>query len=450
MRTSFSCNRTALALLGCLTAWPVFGATRSFPGATPCNGTLQACIDAADSGDVLELDFDGTNGESLDIRKSITLRPAAGRTPTVTGVMAYATTETIDVTLQSLHFNGALLGLLGPGGGNLRLQAIGNIFPSAGGTSIELRTTTTAGAYGSFLATIEGNRLGVTGGDFCSDGLSVQLYQPGEGSSEVVLRGNEVTANNLSQCAGISVYQSDGQLDLTIDRNQVHGSLFNGGIGVRARGGQMQAGIYNNLVYGQSGHTGAPGAIVVNADGTSDVTAHLVNNTVAHNGTGMWVAARTDEGARLRGTMRNNIAAFNTRYGLDYQRDLAPGFVESHNLIHGNEESEEPLPADPHRRTGNPAFADAASGNYRLTASSDAINRGMSSALPGAFDLDLAGAARIIGGVIDMGAYEYPQVIVTPPTPTAVTAVPTVSQWALLALGSLLGLAGIRRLPRQT
>lgn len=448
MRTILRHHHALLALAVCLTAWPAFSATRSFPGAAPCDSALQACIDAADAGDVIELAFDDANSESLNIIKSITLRPAAGRAPIVTSAMVYSTAETIDVTLQSLRFNGGLLGLLGPGGGNLRLQATGNVFPSAGGTSIELRTTTAAGTYGSFFATIEGNRLGVTGEDFCSDGLSVQLYQPGEGSSEIVLRGNEVTASNLSQCAGISVYQSDGRLDLTIDRNQVHGSLFNGGIGVRAQGGQMQAGIYNNLVYGQSGRTGAPGAIVVNANGTSDVTAHLVNNTVAHNDTGMWVAARTDEGARLRGSMRNNIAAFNTRYGLEYQRDLAPGFVESHNLIHGNGESEEPLPADPHRRTGNPAFADAASGNYRLAASSAAINRGMDSALPGNFDLDLAGAARVVGSAIDMGVYEYPQVITTPPASTSVAAVPALSQWTLLLLCALSGMAGMCRLTR--
>lgn len=437
--------RVALALAACLTAWPVFAATRNYPGAAPCDTTLQACIDASASGDTIELDFDGVNAETLDIQKSIALLPAAGRSPSLGIVIVVAQTQTVDVRLQSLTFSGRLIGVLGPGGGNLEMQVSGNTFSPSGNPAIELRTSINDGTYGSLLATVEGNHVSVTGGDTCSDGISVAQYKPSEGTSEIVLRGNEVTANNLNQCAGISVYQSDGRLNLTVNHNRVSGASFNNGILVRAMGGEMQAGIYNNLVYGQGGNTGAAGALVLYADGPGDVTAHLVNNTVANNATGMWVGARTDLGAQVRGTMRNNIAAFNTRYGMNYQPDLAPGFTESHNLLYGNGELEEPLPPDPYRRTGNPAFVNAAGGNYQLTASSDAINRGLSSALPGSFNQDLSGAARIVGVAIDIGAYEYPVVVPLPPNLNRTTAIPTLSQWGLLLLCSLIALAGMRR-----
>ncbi|WP_028601935.1 hypothetical protein [Ottowia thiooxydans] len=453
MHNSLRHARTMLALTACLAAWPTFGATLSYPGAAPCNGTLQACIDAADPGDVIELAFDTTNAEGLDIQKSLTLRPAAGRTPTLTTAMAYATNENIEVTIRSLNFAGSVLGLLGDGGGNLRLQVIDNTFPDSEGTKIEVRTTTAGDLYGSISALIEGNRLGIRGvTDFCTDGVSVALYQAGEARSDVVIRNNDITANNLDQCGAIFVYQAAGGLDVTIDRNRVHGSMFNNGIDLRTLGGETQAGIFNNLVYGQSGNRGGPGALVVNAMGISNVTAHIVNNTVAHGRTGMWVAARTDEGAQLRGTMRNNIAAFNTSYGLNYPFDLAPGFVESHNLIHGNGELETPLPPDPFRRTGNPGFANPAGGDYTLTPASDALNRGLNSALPSIFNLDLASATRIIGSAIDIGAFEYPRVIALPPTstpPPSVTAVPTLGQWTLLSLCCLLGLQGMRRLQRR-
>lgn len=445
MHPPFPLVTLALALFASLTAAPALAATQIYPSAAPCDTTLQACIDAAAPGDTIELHFDGSNAETLDIQKSMTLLPASGRTPSLGLVIVFAETQTVDVTLQSLTFDGRLIGVLGPGGADLKMQVLGNTFATASTTAIELRTSINDGTYGSLMVTVEGNRLGVTGGDSCSDGISVAQYKPSEGTSEIVLRGNEVTANNLNQCGGITVYQSDGRMNLTVNHNQVHGSNFNNGILVRSMGGEMQAGVYNNLVYGQAGNVGASGALVVYADGPGNVTAHLVNNTVANNATGMWVGARTDLGAQIRGTMRNNIAAFNARYGMNYQLDLAPGFVESHNLLYGNGEPEEAMPTEPYRRTGNPTFVNAAAGNYQLTASSDAVNRGLSSALPPAFNQDLGGAARIVGSAIDIGAYEYPLVVPAAPNRSGTTAIPTLGQWGLILLCSLIGLTGTRR-----
>ena len=38
-----------------LAATPAAADVRTFPGAAPCNGTLQGCIDGADPGDVIEI-----------------------------------------------------------------------------------------------------------------------------------------------------------------------------------------------------------------------------------------------------------------------------------------------------------------------------------------------------------------------------------------------------------
>ena len=55
--------------------------------------------------------------------------------------------------------------------------------------------------------------------------------------------------------------------------------------------------------------------------------------------------------------------------------------------------------------TASPAFVDESFPNYRLLGTSPCINAGINASAVGAYDLD--GNARIIGGVVDMGAYEF-------------------------------------------
>jgi hypothetical protein len=60
-----------------------------------------------------------------------------------------------------------------------------------------------------------------------------------------------------------------------------------------------------------------------------------------------------------------------------------------------------------HNTNANPLFADAAAGNYRLSAHSPCHNTGMNgnwTTAEGAVDLD--GGPRILDGTVDMGAYE--------------------------------------------
>ena len=55
--------------------------------------------------------------------------------------------------------------------------------------------------------------------------------------------------------------------------------------------------------------------------------------------------------------------------------------------------------------TGDPVFMNAAGGDFHLQASSPCVNRGANAAAPGPTDLD--GRPRIVGGRVDLGAYEF-------------------------------------------
>lgn len=55
--------------------------------------------------------------------------------------------------------------------------------------------------------------------------------------------------------------------------------------------------------------------------------------------------------------------------------------------------------------TTTPSFVNLAGGNLRLQSNSLCINAGNNASIPGASDLD--GRPRIVGGTVDMGAYEY-------------------------------------------
>jgi parallel beta-helix repeat protein len=67
----------------------------------------------------------------------------------------------------------------------------------------------------------------------------------------------------------------------------------------------------------------------------------------------------------------------------------------------------------------DPCFADAPNADYHLLPSSPCINAGDPYYVPGPNEMDLDGRPRIIGGRIDMGAYEY-----SPPISAEVRIVP--------------------------
>jgi len=64
-----------------------------------------------------------------------------------------------------------------------------------------------------------------------------------------------------------------------------------------------------------------------------------------------------------------------------------------------------PLPDGVGNFDNPPLFVDPASGNFRLQTNSPSINAGLNAYAPAGLDLD--GNPRIVGGTVDVGAYEF-------------------------------------------
>jgi hypothetical protein len=153
---------------------------------------------------------------------------------------------------------------------------------------------------------------------------------------------------------------------------------------------EFNGGALNNcLVYANSAGDRGGGAYLNRAGVMNNCT--LAGNTST-------LSSEDGGGAYLfeGGTLNNCIVSGNTQDGVwnigvygagtTVRYTCSPGLSGSGNI------------------TNNPAFVNAAANNYRLSAGSPCINAGTNAYAQGATDLD--GTPRIIGGVVDIGAYE--------------------------------------------
>ena len=159
-------------------------------------------------------------------------------------------------------------------------------------------------------------------------------------------------------------------------------------------------GIYNNgtltmtncIVSANS--AGTSGGGIYNYAGTLTLAnCTIVNNSAKNNGSGIV----QDSSVPL--TLQNSIVVKNTIYKYN-------GTITGSNVIStftGWDSSSDCI----YYRSTLPLFTDIEAGNYTLTEGSIAINTGNNDFV--STDKDLAGNPRIIGGIVDIGAYEYVQ-----------------------------------------
>jgi len=147
-------------------------------------------------------------------------------------------------------------------------------------------------------------------------------------------------------------------------------------------GGGVEGGnLYNCLIVNNTASSSGGGAYYANA---------LVNCTIVGNFAG------SEGGGLYEGNPTNCIVYYNT------------GYAETANMFSANAHHCCTTPTNymaADNFTNAPLFVDRTSGNFRLQTNSPCINTGDVAGVIGTTDLD--GRPRIVGGVVDVGVYEF-------------------------------------------
>ena len=414
----------------------------TFPGAPPCNTTLQACVTAAAGGDTIELATNALINEDVNIDKSLILQAAAGFAPQLLAATAVSTATDVDITVTKLAITGSIFGAC-RGAGNLTLRVVQNSIAAGNRDAVDVGDN--GCTTGTKTVFVTGNSITQAPNNI----NSAIVLEAVEAGFQATISDNDIGLNTLNNGGGILLFSINGHdASATIARNRIHGADYNEGIEVRndGPGGVLRASIFNNLIAGQNGNSGGPGSIALSPTGSVDVT--ITNNTIVDGRVGMNIAVPTDPNAALTGAIVNNIFARMSEGGIGV-RTMPPGLSNSNNLFFANAGGNSAgfIPG-PGTRFGDPAFGNPAAGDYSLTSASDAIDRGKSTVAPAG--LDLAGNARVQGAAVDIGALESSFALALP---TPVSPAPALDKVALLVLLGLMlatGLIAPRKRSRKT
>ncbi len=389
------------------------GAVLTWPGTSPCNTTLHACIAAAAAGDTVEIATDGPIDETIEIfGKSLTLRPAAGFEPVfeptngTDAIEAFGADAPVTVLIEGLTVREGTIGAYQAGTGAFDITIRGNRIESTGldanRSAIYLRTFG-ASPTGPVRFEIADNDIALAflfGDDISAIALD-DLPGPTSGSiARNLVRGG----GEMSTYAAMRVSNATGTLALDVLANAITASGYNGGIELVQddAAGSVAARIINNLVVGTSDATGPqPGGVSLRANAGSAV-ALVANNTLAHNDTGF--VAKASPGATLEGMLANNIVAFNAIRGVVIDGGIAAAFHNAHNLVWAN--ASDAFEPGPGTLASDPLFVGA--GDYHLRPATPARDAGDDQYVPDDIEHDLDGSARIIGPAVDIGAFERP------------------------------------------
>jgi len=234
-----------------------------------------------------------------------------------------------------------------------------------------------------------------------TDGIAIDLHG---GANNCTIRGNlleyiskkrdgSIWYNNPSNAIYI-----DGGNTSTIERNLVRESCY--AYAVLAEPGQPAAHhitVRDNAAYYNVKAGIEIGTWYSNTDGSSVYNISVLNNTLYNNAYGFLIRPYTSASV----SWKNNILSSNT---YNYANGLGwPVGTIKYNLYFGSN-----VGPDANKVTANPQFTapGASPPDLRIQATSPAKNAGYPNFVPGAGETDFLGHNRVVGGRVDIGAYE--------------------------------------------
>ncbi len=390
-------------------------AIHTWPGSAPCNGTLQACINASANGDYISISTSESISEQLILEdRSLTLRAANGFHPKLTSgydIFVFTSSAAGDLTVRIDGIT-VIDGEISMG------------YSGAGTATYELKNSkaskiTVKAWSGTLNATVYNNRVvglpdgGVNSGMLSLTSLFATL------NAEVYF--NHVISSSGSRVdgSGILIDERNGSSGkVKLSGNTVRGSFDRAGIYISegllaTSASDFDAYAYSNVVIcNASASSSGTGIVFVIKNG--NMTAQAVNNTVSGCDQGVGVTRWSGGTATaVSGVVSNNVVV-GAEYGLYLDQPLASSMTNDYNLINATHTANGGLTLGSHTITSP---ANLVSPKLpRLSSVSPGIDAGDTTTLGfglifnGLPVLDADGLRRIKGPgptKVDIGAYEY-------------------------------------------
>lgn len=384
----------------------------SWPGAAPCNTTLQACVNAQGENDIVSVATNGPIDEDIVLAASRGLAAATGFRPAFAPGRSLTASSSaageFEVLFRGLTLNDGFIQLGRAGSGNARFRVEDmtlNSTVNAANTRIRVDASTS----GAVVLAITGNT--VQAGSATVDAPAIDVRARGAVVTGA-LAFNRVLAPRNSLANGIRTFSEiGGELDLSVFANEVRGFYQPGAMMFSTLTAPTTLRLINNLVVGNRslGSSGSVDGIRILA-GSAELDAQVLNNTITDTGGALRVGRAIGGSAEVDGSIQNNLIAFN-EFGLMLS-DGTASVTNSRNLVFGNG-SNSFLPG-----TGT-VLSDprlVALRTPRLRPESPAIDAGNAAttqvfiAVGQMPQVDLDGMRRTVGTgatAIDIGAYEH-------------------------------------------
>jgi len=379
---------------------------RLWPGASPCDTTLQACIDGSANDDTVQIQSNGPIDEDLNVNKPLSLVAAAGFRPAFDvgfGITAYygpGAGIAWSMTFDGLTF---LQGGIGvrcySGNANITYSRmdVNAVADSYVGGALGINNF----GSGHLTYTIQDNRVRLNDAAGM-DAIIVSSNNAGTFDGSIHDNRIESTSPPAISDEGIVIIGTQALApDVRVYANQVSGNLAYG-IYVWVNGPSKVTVVGNMLRSTTTNSFGIPLTLTSGAGITLD--AEIFNNTIAGFGQGF-----LGNGAGISGRLSGNLFAYNATLAIHQQSST---LTEDHSLFFSNGG---PAPVlGPGSMIADPKFARGI-GDMRLSAGSPAIDAADSAALTTLLanesigQIDADGSRRLKGAtsLADIGAFEF-------------------------------------------